>query len=280
MLRILRLAKKVLYKVVPNRILSFYLSKIVLEYNELSSGEKDFFRLIEGQVKSVVDIGARTDTFYATYPSADGIKRKVFMFEANPAFVAKLTTLTPSIGEDNFIFNVAIGREPGSLYYFYDTQSFVSKSNVGNVSKFKSTKPIEVRTLDSFSGIISTIDFLKSDIEEMDFYALLGASLFLPKIRFIQFELGLGMPHLGRFVENSDYWELLDSSFDLFILRDEANPIWKTFPNLPLLLTLDQEAKILVSILQKIGYGFNIIGINKSFGIPEPLFNNIGQLRL
>lgn len=280
MLRILRLAKKVLWKVVPNRILSFYLSKVVLEYNELSSGEKDFFRLIEGQVKSVVDIGARTDAFYATYPSADGNKRKVFMFEANPAFVAKLTTLTPSIGEDNFIFNVAIGREPGSLYYFYDTQSFVSKSNVGNVSKFKSTKPIEVRTLDSFSGIISTIDFLKSDIEEMDFYALLGASLFLPKIHFIQFELGLGMPHLGRFVENSDYWELLDSSFDLFILRDEANPIWKTFPNLPLLLTLDQEAKILISILQKLGYGFNIIGINKSFGIPEPLFNNIGQLRL
>jgi FkbM family methyltransferase len=256
------------------------MSKVVREYNELSSGEKDFFRLIVGQVKSIVDIGARTDTFYATYPAEDGVKRRVFMFEANPAFVSKLMTLTPSLGKDNYILNVAIGKEPGSLYYFYDTQSFVAKSSVGNVSKFKSTKPIEVRTLDSFSEIISNIDFLKTDIEEMDFYALLGASSFLPKIHFIQFELGLGMPHLGRTVENSDYWELLDSSFDLFILRDEANPIWKTYPNLPLLLVLDQGAKILVNILQNLGYGFNIIGINRSLGMPESLLNNIGHLRL
>jgi FkbM family methyltransferase len=202
------------------------------------------------------------------------------MFEANPAFVKKLRTLTPSVGKNNFIFDVAIGKEPGSLYYFYDTQSFVPKSSVGNISKFRSTKPVEVRTLDSFSGIISSIDFLKTDIEEMDFYALLGASSFLPKIHFIQFELGLGMPHVGRTVENSDYWELLDPRFDLFILKDDANPIWKTLPNLPLLLTLNQEAKILVSILQKLGYGFNIIGINRGFGIPESLLKNIGYLKL
>ena len=280
MLKIRRLAKKVLSKAVPNRILSFYMSKVVREYNELSLGEKDFFRLIEGEIKSIVDIGARTDVFYATYPVADGDARSVFMFEANPAFASKLRTLTPSIGKNNFVFNVAIGKEPGSLYYFYDTQSFVEKSSVGNVSKFKSTKPIEVRTLDSFSSVISNIDFLKTDIEEMDFYALLGASSFLPKIHFIQFELGLGMPHVGRTVENSDYWELLGSSFDLFILRDEANPIWETLPELPLLLVLDQEAKILLKILQKLGNGFNIIAINKSLGIPESLLNNIGQLSL
>jgi FkbM family methyltransferase len=279
MLRILRFVKKVLYMAIPNRIFSLYMANVVREYNELSSGEKDFFQLIEGQVKSIVDIGARTDTFYATYPHADGAKRRVFMFEANPAFVKKLRTLTPSLGKDNFVFDVAIGKEPGNLYYFYDTQSFVAKSSVGNVSKFRSTKPIEVRTLDSYTGIISNIDFLKTDIEEMDFYALLGASSFLPEIHFIQFELGLGMPHQGRTVENLDYWELLDSSFDLFILKDEANPIWKTFPSLPLLLTLNQEAKILVSILQKLGYGFNIIGINKGFGIPESLLNNIGSLK-
>ena len=280
MRRILRFAKRVLQKTVPNRIFSLYMSKVVREYNELSSGERDFFRLIESQVASIVDIGARTDTFYATYPTQNEIKRKVFMFEANPAFVSKLRSITPSIGENNFIFNVAIGREPGNLFYFYDTQSFVEKSSVGNISKYKSARPIEVRTLDSYSGIISNIDFLKTDIEEMDFYALLGARLFLPKIHFIQFELGLGMPHLERTVENTDYWELLESSFDLYILRDEANPIWKTFSNLPLLLTLDEQAKITVNILQTLGYGFNIVGVNKDFGTPQSIFDNVGRLKL
>ena len=200
------------------------------------------------------------------------------MFEANPAFASKLKALTPSIGKDNFVFNVAIGREPGSLYYFYDTQSFVEKSSVGSISRYKSIKPIEVRTLDSYSKLIPEIDFLKTDIEEMDFYALLGASQFLPKISYIQFELGLGMPHLGRTVQNHDYWELLDSNFELFILKDEANPIWQTFPNLPLLLTLNQEAKTIISILQRLGHGFNIVGINRGVGKSDSLVVNIGQL--
>lgn len=265
--------------IIPNQIFSFYLSRVVGKYNELSSGEKDFFGLIESHVTSIVDVGARTDTFYATYPGETQIKRKVFMFEANPAFVSKLRTITPSVDQNNFIFNVAIGKEPGSLYYFYDTQSFIEKSNVGNISKYKSAKPIEVRTLDSYSEIIQDIDFLKTDIEEMDFYALLGARTFLPKIKFIQFELGLGILYLDRTVENSDYWELLEPSFDLFILRDEANPIWKDSPNLSLLLTLDREAKIVVNILQKLGYGFNIVGINRKFKIPQTIFSNIGKFK-
>lgn len=280
MLRFLRLPKKVLQAIIPNQIFSLLLSRVVEEYNELSQGEKDFFGLIESHVTSIVDVGARTDTFYATYPSSYGIKRKVFMFEANPVFVSKLRAITPSIDQNNFIFNVAIGKEPGNLYYYYDTQSFIKKSNVGNISKYKSAKPIEVRTLDSYSEIIPDIDFLKTDIEEMDFYALLGASTVLPKIRFIQFELGLGMPYLDRTVYNSDYWELLEPSFDLFILKDEANPIYKAIPNLSLLLTLNSEAKLVINILQKLGYGFNIVGINREYKIPQAILSNIGEINL
>jgi FkbM family methyltransferase len=276
--RILGLLKRIFQVIIPNRLFSFFFSRVVGEYNQLSSGEKIFFELIESHVTSIVDIGARTDTFYANYPSSNGIHRKVFMFEANPAFASRLRKITTSIDENNFVFNIAIGKEPGSLYYFYDTQSFIEKSNVGNISKYKSAKPIDVRTLDSYSGVIHEIDFLKTDIEEMDFYALLGASSFLPKIKFIQFELGLGIPYLDRTVENTDYWELLEPSFDLFILRDEANPIWKAFPKQSLLLALNQEAKILVQILQVLGHGFNIVGINRNFKIPQSILSNMGNL--
>ncbi len=277
MRRILRIFKRILLKFVPLRFQSLYHSLIVKEYNELSTGEVQFFVLIRDFVECMVDVGARTDTFYANSPVRPGKNRKVFMFEANPAFAGRLVSTTPSLGNQNFVHNVAIGKEPGNLYYFYDSQSFVEKSNVGTVSRQKSNKPIEVRTLDSFSKEISKIDFLKTDIEEMDFYALLGASSTLPNIHFIQFELGLGMPHNGRRVQNFDYWELLEKDFKLFILQD-ANPLWGTFPTLPLLLELNFEAKMAITILQSLGYGFNIVGINEKMGIPDSLNDYIGVL--
>jgi len=262
---------------IPRKVQSYYHSLVVREYNELSTGEIDFFNLIKKDIETVVDVGARTDTFYATSTSEFGVKRKVYMFEANPVFSRKLASKTPSLGVDNFIFNIAIGKEHDYLHYFYDTQSFVERSNVGNISKHKSIQPIEIRTLDSFSDTIEKIDFLKTDIEEMDFYALLGAKKTLPSIKFIQFELGLGMPYRGRSVKNSDYWELLASNFDLFILRD-ANPIWSAYPELPLLVNLDKNAKLAITILQKLGYGFNIVGINRKIQVSDIVTQNIGSL--
>lgn len=277
MKNLFRQVKKTILFLVPKQIKLFYLSRVVRQYNELSVGEKEFFLLIKNFVNTVVDVGARTDVFYANSLLDSKVSKKVYMFEANPLFAAKLRDLAPSIDVNSFVFNFAIGKEPGALFYFYDTQSFVRKSRVGNVSKYKSKTPITVRTIDSFSETIKDIDFLKTDIEEMDFYALLGAKLTLPDVHFIQFELGLGMPYLDRTVKNSDYWSLLEPNFYLFVLKDE-NPIWKSYPKLPLLLELSVQEKIVIEILQQIGYGFNIVGINKKKGIPQIMQEHIGSI--
>ena len=265
---------------IPNKILSIYYSRRVQKYNELSTGEKDFFYLVKDFLKSVVDVGARTDTFYASVYFNEGKSCDVHMFEANPAFAKKLIEITPSLNKNSFVYNCAIGKDHGELYYYYDSQSFVLKSNMGNISRYKSNTPIEVRTIDSFSTVIKQIDFLKTDIEEMDFYALLGAKNTLPRVHFIQFELGLGMSYMDRKVANIDYWELLEPNFDLYVLRDEANPIWKANDSLPLLLRLTLELKIVIEILQVTGVGFNIVGINKLKGTPESLKTFIGHLHL
>jgi hypothetical protein len=59
----------------------------------------------------------------------------------------------------------------GGLNYYYDTQSFIEISSVGNRSKFKSFKKIPIETIDSHATTILDLDFIKSDIEEMDFLA-------------------------------------------------------------------------------------------------------------
>lgn len=228
-------------------------------------------------MRTIIDVGPRTDPFYALHKPSSGLKRSVYMFEANPAFAKALSTKIPSLNVTNFVFNVAIGKEATHMYYYYDSQSFVEESRVGNKSKLKSRKQIEVRTIDSYESEIHDCDFYKSDIEEMDFYALLGAKKTLASVHFLQFELGLGMPLQNREVENSDYWNLLEPDFHLFVLKD-ANPIWGAFGELPLLLELNATTKMIIEILQYPGYGFNIVGINRAKGIPKILQEKIGAL--
>ena len=201
------------------------------------------------------------------------------MFEANPFFskVLKKKLESAPVHGDFKVFSCGIGAEESELYYFHDTQSFLKESNMGNVSKVRSFKPIKVVPLNRFAEELRECDFLKTDIEEMDFFALLGASKILANVHFIQFELGIGADFNDRKVMNEDYYSLLEADFDLFVLRDN-NPIWEAFPTLPLLITLNSGTKLLLKILQSSGVGFNIVGINKKKLFPEFLVPEISLL--
>lgn len=269
---------KILKFFLPMPLKRLYYSRKRHDFNQLSSGEIEFFELISPLVKNIVDVGPRTDTYYSEFVSRTALPGiNIFLIEANPIFAKTLKEKLEKIDGNNFVLNVGVGLEPSKMFYFFDTQSFVLESHVGNSSKVKSKERIEICTLDSFVDLIEFCDFYKSDIEEMDFYALLGGQILLKNVHFIQFELGLGMPFSGRKVENQDYWDLLEPNFYLYLLKDE-NPVWKTLPNLPLLLELDDSLKQIISILQGAGYGFNIVGVNKDKGVPLHLEKRISSL--
>ena len=268
-----------LAKKLPVWLKRYLFLKRKVDFNLLSPGEMEFFSNILPLVKGVIDVGARVDTFYSVQiANSDNPDRKTFLFEANPIFASELAQKLVEIKDNNHVFNVGIGREKTDMYYYYDTQSLRAESKVGNSSQVRSKKKIEVMRLDNWISDFGVSNFLKSDIEEMDFYCLLGAGQLLSNIHFLQFELGLGMPFNGGFVENQDYWSLLEPNFHLFILRDESNPIFKTFLTLPLLLTPNTNSKMLIPILQSTGVGFNIVGIHKQKGIPARLESCIGTL--
>jgi FkbM family methyltransferase len=271
---------KNLVKMLPMKLKRFlFLQRKVKAFNQLSAGEMEFFLDVIPYVTGLIDVGARLDTFYSScIADSSNPKRESFLFEANPIFARRLDVMLSDIGEQHKVFNVGIGFQKTDMYYFFDTQSFVEESKVGIPSRIRSAEKIKVRRLDDYISELELCNFLKSDIEEMDFYCLLGAELILPNIHFLQFELGLGMPFNGRFVQNEDYWDLLEPNFHLFLLRDEANPIFRSFPLLPLLLTLDENLKRLIAILQDTGVGFNIVGIRKNMGIPTSLESKIGAL--
>lgn len=167
---------KVIKHFLPMPLKRFHYSRKKDDFNKLSSGEIEFFDCISLFVKNIVDVGPRTDIYYAEYVSRNALAGvNIFMIEANPIFARILQQKLKKIGGNNFVLNVGVGFEPNEMFYYFDTQSFVLKSNVGNSSKVKSKERIEICTLDSFVELIKFCDFYKSDIEEMDFYALLGA---------------------------------------------------------------------------------------------------------
>jgi hypothetical protein len=110
---------------------------------------------------------------------------------------------------------------------------------------------------------LSNIDFLKTDIEEYDFFALLGLGSFLSKIEYIQFELGIGAPYNGGFVKNQNYYGLLEKDFELYVVRDDNNQLWKKELISSDLIKMNQHLKSVIEIYQGMGVGFNVFGVNK-----------------
>ena len=63
-------------------------------------------------------------------------------------------------------------------------------------------------------------------------------------------------------LKNDNYYDLLEN-FQLFIVKDENNPIWKKKISKSDLIVLNQQSKKLIELAQKKGIGFNIFCLNK-----------------
>jgi FkbM family methyltransferase len=227
------------------------------------AGELNLFTKVFGQCKVIVDVGARYDVDYLSISQGHNID--YYLFEANPKFYRKLVAnLSPFI-ENVTVENLAVSNKSGFCEYFEQHQTIVKHTLNAKQTKKPSAVVRMCRLDDYFSKInLKQIDFLKTDIEMNDYFALLGLGKFLDEILFIQFELGIGAEFEDSFVTNSSYYELLESTFDLFICADENNSLWSHFGLTLDLIKLDHRAKEFIEYAQKNGEGFNIFGVNKN----------------
>ncbi len=215
------------------------------------------------QCKVIVDVGARYDVNYLLI--SQGRRIKYYLFEANPKSYKKLITNLSIFSEDITVENLAVSDKPGLSNYFEETQSIVK-----NTLHTKSINPpsaiIEMVRLDDYFAKknIYQIDFLKTDIEMNDYFALLGLGKLLHNTLYLQIELGIDAEFEDRFVTNSDYYELLEPIFDLYICKDENLSLWSHFGITSDLIKLDYRAKDFIMYAQKNGEGFNIFGVNKT----------------
>lgn len=240
---------------------------------KMLDGELAFFRAIRDDIEVLVDVGARFDVDYLALSRGRGIS--YYLFEANPKFAQKLVeNAAPFADERVTIENVAVGERGDLVDYYKDSESLLKSSTAVRNSTQRLGRKIPMRRLDDYLAErgVGRIDFLKSDIEEYDYFALVGCGALLPEIRYLQFELGIGAPFAGRRIANEDYFALLEPHFDLYVCRDENNPWWKVGRTKASLVVLDDDAKREIRQAQSSGIGFNIVGLNRDGpGVPPAL---------
>jgi FkbM family methyltransferase len=226
------------------------------------AGELNLFTKIFSQCKVIVDVGARYDVDYLTI--SQGYNIKYYLFEPNPKFFRKLVANLRPFFEDITVENLAVSNKSGFCEYFEQYQTI--EKNISNPKQTKKPSTVvKMCRLDEYFAKINLmqIDFLKTDIELHDYFALLGLGKLLDEILFIQFELGIGAEFEDGFVTNASYYELLEN-FDLYICADENNSLWSHFGLTLDLVKLDFRAKEFIDYAQKNGEGFNIFGVNKN----------------
>jgi FkbM family methyltransferase len=226
-------------------------------------GELNLFAKIFSQCKVIVDIGARYDVDYLSI--SQGYNINYYLFEPNPKFFRKLVANLRPFVENITVENLAVSNKSGFCEYFEQYQTIEKRMLNTKQTKKPSAVVRMCRLDDYFSEInLKQIDFLKTDIEWHDYFALLGLGKLLDEILFIQFELGIGAEFEDGFVTNASYYELLEKTFDLYICADENNSLWSHFGLTLDLVKLDFRAKEFIDYAQKNGEGFNIFGVNKN----------------
>ena len=244
-------------------------SKIFYNAPKMLEGEIAVFKAIFSDCEVIFDVGARFDTEYLEI--SKGNRKKYHLFEINPKFFNKLHKKIDDhfSNEDISANNFGIADCDGHLSYYEDSESVLKNTTAVENSKAVFEKKLPVRTIKSYcneKGILK-IDFLKTDIEEYDFFALLGAEELLKEISFIQFELGLGANYKNRKIIASDYFNLIGDSFEFFIVKDENHPIWATGLVNSNLIRIDDEflqSKLSTGVY---GFGYNIMAVNKRLDV-------------
>lgn len=224
--------------------------------------ELKVLRNVAPGAKLIIDAGARTDIFFASFKD---VKCWAILIEANPDFssiLRKKTKKYPNVIVKNFKISNE-DRPKATVNYFIRSQSFDYNPRYG--PEEKKVIELETRTAESLIEELgfTKVDFYKSDIEGYDYKALIGLGRYLASASYLQFEMSTDLDWLGRKIEIEDYTDLLERYFDLFVMRDHNHSIWKNNMSNSELIPFDIATQQLVRHFQQFGEGINIFAVNK-----------------
>lgn len=165
-----------------------------ISYDSSSNGENEIFRrLATFGIKTIIDCGANTGTNTAVYKEF-APNTTVYAIEAIEETMAKCKKFTEKYSGIEYR-NIGMGSENTTVIFKYFPNNNYLSTKYENVSPHQIqpvSKEVIIKTGDSFCTEegISHVDFLKIDVEGMDFEVIKGFEVMIAegKIDVIQFE--------------------------------------------------------------------------------------------
>lgn len=165
---------------------------------------------------TVIDVGANMGSLTIAAAVYVGEKGKVLSFEPSPKF-ANITTQNVSLNQFSdrvSVHPVALGADTGTVY--------LNESSADDTTNYIATGGTKVKqaTLDSFTAELSSIDFLKIDVEGYELEVLKGATVTLDKTKVLYIEfIPTQLERAGAKPE--DVLRILREHFALFTLNSD-----------------------------------------------------------
>lgn len=148
-----------------------------------SNYEEDNFRFMKSccpQGATILDIGAHIGLFAATAASSIGEQGRVYAFEPAPATLPVLeqTIRINRLANRICIVNHAMGAEKGDITFFVSDNEADNSNSLVAYKKDRKLNGVKVtmNTIDNFAAsmYLSTIDFIKIDVEGAEYDTLRG----------------------------------------------------------------------------------------------------------
>lgn len=245
-------------------------------YGAIDEAELAIFNAIKNDIKVVFDVGARLNTDYLGNSIGVGAPQTFYLFEPNPIYYKTLCEHVDVLANSArakpqvVVVNLGLGDKAGYFTYYEDVQSFV-KDNGFRQSEVGNEKIFEIRTLDDFCAerSIRSIDFLKIDVEGLDYQVLRGgASIIRATCNYCQFEFGVGKTADGSINTPEKYYQFFGEDFDLYYVRNPQHPIHKEMPHLTELTPLAGDFRDKIEEHLYAGSGCNVLAVRKSHSPP------------
>lgn len=137
----------------------------------------------------IIDIGAHIGLFSIIAAQVTGKKGKVYAFEPAPGTYALLQKTVAINHEEQVVETLqkAVGKENGKITFFVSDNKADNSNSLVNYKEDRSLHGIDVAvtTIDNFvqEKKITTLDFIKIDVEGAEYDTLQGASATLKNLR-------------------------------------------------------------------------------------------------
>jgi len=156
-----------------------------------TNGEYDFFIIIKDNIKTIFDIGSRSDSEFIIFEG------EVHYFDPVNEFIENLSK-KKNMNSVSYFNNFGLGNEKKELYYYPSYQSFYNRVNSCHVSDDSNKIILRIKKVKDYliEKNIDSIDFVKIDTEGYELNVLHGFEDSLKNVKLLQFEYG------GTFLDN------------------------------------------------------------------------------